>query len=452
MPMARISKPFTVQKRKDSRTYILTLTVASGLPRAVFQSWKRRSFTHFPDALAMYRRPGSKSFAERGAMALIEYLKKETDPRKTEFFSDDPMVGDWLKKFTVFEGNPRAARITAKNRPYSPKTIRGYFGLFNVYLKKDPLMKRHIRSLEQTDMLEFMSRIGEIRICLPKNPNAADGRDQFGHKMAGTRMFEYVIKFVRMAFREYGKTHSRWMNPFQSIDAPIAAESNPRDILTDAEVISLFSSKDVFHDRMEKAVCAAMYWAGLRRSEIFALRPEHLDWKTPKIRIEDAWKCFDSRKRELGDPKWHQKREIPFPIQLQEVIRDLWEEQGQHEFVFAWKKGFMKRPHISMMECDIPGPSWIKGRLCKWIARAGIDVSGRNIVPHSARHSLATILEQENVPLRYIQDLLGHSDYKTTKGYLHSVEGTLARIGNRISNHKVDEGAENESQLVACNI
>ncbi|MDR0599228.1 MAG: hypothetical protein LBG84_03985, partial [Treponema sp.] len=271
--MARISKPFVVQKRNDSQTFILTLTAASGLPRPAYRVWNRRSFTHFPDTLAMYRRPGSKAFAERGAVALIEYLKKEDDPRKTEFPSDDPLVGDWLRKFTVFEGNPRSARITAQNRPYSPATILCYQGMYNVYLKDDPLMRRHIKDLEQTDMLEFMSRIGEIKVCLPKKGvENKDGKWK-AHKMAGTRTFEKAVKFVRMAFREYGKTHPRWLNPFQSIDAPVSVKSNPRDILTDTEVVKLFSSKDVFKDKMEKAVCAAMYWAGLRRSEIFALRP-----------------------------------------------------------------------------------------------------------------------------------------------------------------------------------
>jgi integrase len=188
------------------------------------------------------------------------------------------------------------------------------------------------------------------------------------------------------------------------------------------------------------------YWAGLRRSEIFALRPKNLDWKTPKIRIENAWKNFGSEDREMGDPKWHKKREVPFPVQLQEAIRELWNEQGKHEFVFAWKKGFRKRHCLPMTECDIPGPGWAKGRLQKWIARAGIDVSGRHIVPHSARHSLASLLEKENVPLRYIQDLLGHSDYQTTKGYLHSVEGTLAKVGSRISGYKAETEAETQAE------
>jgi integrase len=202
--------------------------------------------------------------------------------------------------------------------------------------------------------------------------------------------------------------------------------------------MKLFSS-DAFPSKMEKAVCSAIYWAGLRRGEIFALAPENLDWKSPKIRIERGWKNFGSKDREIGDPKCHKKREVPFPIQLQEAIRELWEEQGQHEFVFAWRKGAVKRHRLSMAECDIPGPSWIRGRLKKWLAKAGINTAGRNIVPHSARHSLATILEQENISLRHIQDLLGHSDYMTTKGYLHTIEGTLERIGNRISGRQAPE-------------
>jgi integrase/recombinase XerD len=430
--MARLSKPYIIQKRNDSQTFILTLTIASGLPRHICQSWKRKSFIHFPDALAMYRRPASKTFADRGAMALVEYLKQETDPQKTELITDDPLVGDWLRKFTTYEGNPRSARLTGKNRPYSPKTIKGYQLMFNRYVKNDPINGRRMQNLEQTDMLEFMSRLGEIRIGLSRKDAKKNG-----YKLAGTVSFERILKFVRMAFREYGKTHPRWLNPFQSIDAPKAIDGSPRDILDDVEVIHLFNS-DAFADCMEKAVCSAMYWAGLRRSEIFALKPEHLDWKTPKIRIKNAWKDFDSKDREMGDPKWHKEREVPFPAQLQDAIRELWAEQGQHEYVFAWKKGVVKRSCLRMTECDIPGPSWIKGRMKKWLSRSGIDLSSRSIVPHSARHSLATMLEQENVSLRYIQDLLGHSDYKTTKGYLHSVEGTLTKIGNRINNHTAE--------------
>jgi hypothetical protein len=56
---------------------------------------------------------------------------------------------------------------------------------------------------------------------------------------------------------------------------------------------------------------------------------------------------------------------------LQEAIKKLWEENGKHEYVFSFANG------------KTPGPSWTKCRFKKWIARTGINLNGRKIVPHS---------------------------------------------------------------------
>ena len=139
-----------------------------------------------------------------------------------------------------------------------------------------------------------------------------------------------------------------------------------------------------------------MFLSGLRRAEIFALKPEDLDWKTPNITIENSWQLFETKDRIMGPPKGKKTREAPFDPILQEAIKKLWKENGQHAFVICEKSG------------RIPGPSWLRARFPKWLKRAGIELGGRNIVPHSSRHSLASMLEARNVPLRYIQDLLGH--------------------------------------------
>jgi integrase len=94
----------------------------------------------------------------------------------------------------------------------------------------------------------------------------------------------------------------------------------------------------VIKDPLDRAL--AMFWAGMRRGGIHALRPEDLNWKIPRIVIRRAWQRYDNpAARSLGDPKWHKVREIAFPVQLQEAIRELWAAYGQHEFVFCNVKG-----------------------------------------------------------------------------------------------------------------
>ena len=245
----------------------------------------------------------------------------------------------------------------------------------------------------------------------------------------GSRTFAGTVIFLRMVFREYQKKHKRWFNPFQDLDPP-SLNSIPRDAMQEDEFLKLFYP-GILQNTMELAVCACMFLSGLRRAEIAALKPDCLDWKTPKIMVKYSWQRYERNNRVLGPTKSKKVRDAPFDPILQEAIKKLWDENGRHEFVFSFKDGrYLKS-------------SWIEKRFPEWLKRAGIELGGRKIVPHSSRHSLASLLEERGISLRYIQEMLGHFDLKTTRRYLHSTEKTIRVIGQKITEARQQESYKN---------
>jgi site-specific recombinase XerD len=74
-------------------------------------------------------------------------------------------------------------------------------------------------------------------------------------------------------------------------------------------------------------------------------------------------------------------------------------------------------------------------------------LAGRDIVPHGGRHSLASALENDGVSLRQIQDMLGHSDLETTKGYLQDTADHINKMSKKINElaENPQKGLENPS-------
>lgn len=56
---------------------------------------------------------------------------------------------------------------------------------------------------------------------------------------------------------------------------------------------------------------------------------------------------------------------------------------------------------------------------------AGID---KHVTCHSLRHSFATIMLENGINSRVLQELMGHADVKTTERYTHVMDKDISRI------------------------
>ena len=144
-------------------------------------------------------------------------------------------------------------------------------------------------------------------------------------------------------------------------------------------------------------VIECLYSCGLRVSELCSLRLDAIDEKSAYLKV------MGKRSRE---------RIVPFGkkflVLLEKYLRfyrsKLNENTGDFTYLFLSKKGNpLTRQFV-----------W---KLIKDVARSsGIE---KNISPHTLRHSFATHLLQNGVDLRFIQELLGHTQLETTQIYTH---------------------------------
>jgi integrase/recombinase XerD len=144
-----------------------------------------------------------------------------------------------------------------------------------------------------------------------------------------------------------------------------------------------------------KAALGTAYGAGLRVSEVATLKVDDIDSARMLIRVEQG--------------KGRKDRNAMLSPQLLALLR-LWWREGKRRNVML--------PHGWLF----PGRSCTEPVSTRQINRAvheAAEIAGirKRVTPHTLRHSFATHLLEQDVDIRVIQVLLGHSKLDTTALY-----------------------------------
>lgn len=200
------------------------------------------------------------------------------------------------------------------------------------------------------------------------------------------------------------------VNPMDNITSPKIGKYLP-EVLTIEEVEKLleFNPKDAFTFR-NRCILELLYSTGLRITELVTLKFENISIDDALIKV-------------MG--KGSKERIVPmnditcdYLKKYIENIRPTMIKKEQTDYIFLNNHGKqLTRQAVFLM---------IKKRA----REVGIK---KDISPHTLRHSFATHLLQNGADIRFIQELLGHSDVATTEIYTHIANETLKNDYNDLN-------------------
>jgi integrase/recombinase XerD len=256
---------------------------------------------------------------------------------------------------------------------YSPSTIKTYLNEMAVFLKA---IKQHPADEFGTDRIKKY-----LQYCFEK-----------------LKLSENTIHSRLNALKFYYEQVLKKEKFFWEISRPKKPLLLPK-LLNERELKNLFNA---LANKKHKAMLFTAYSAGLRVSEIVNLKIADIDGKRMQIFIARA--------------KGKKDRYVNLSPVLLDILR-------------SYIKTYKPKPKIFLFESEQTNDCYptrtVQQVFTNAKNKAGIK---KEVGIHSLRHSFATHLLDKGTDIRYIKDLLGHFDIKTTERYLHVSKQKLVNI------------------------
>jgi integrase len=193
------------------------------------------------------------------------------------------------------------------------------------------------------------------------------------------------------------------------------------DTYTEAEVQQLLAA--IADDRLAHGWELAL--SGLRRGEITGLRWADMDLDAKTLTVANNRIAAGSRTVE-NDPKSQtSRRKLPLPNRLVSVLKAARKRQAAERLALGGAGGSW-----DYVVCNEAGQPYSPGVLSRYW-REAVEAAGlRHVKLHAARHTCATLMHLQGVPVAVIAAWIGHKDASLTmRLYAHSQFAALQDAG-----------------------
>ncbi len=266
----------------------------------------------------------------------------------------------------------------------SENTIESYQRDLTRYLKR--IREKEPDEIHQSDIVAHLSHLTSIGIS-----TASAARN-----LSAIRGFHKYLITDGLARTD----------PTVNLESPKGWKRLPQS-LSSADVDSLLNQPDVRVPLglRDKAMLELMYATGLRVSELVGLRMANINLERGFLVV--MGKGSKERAVPMGESAIESVR--AYILGARHVL--LRGADSDVLFISSKRRGITRQMFWE--------------RIKYYTARAGI---GKNISPHTLRHSFATHLLDNGADLRAVQAMLGHSDISTTQIYTHVSRERLKKI------------------------
>lgn len=197
-------------------------------------------------------------------------------------------------------------------------------------------------------------------------------------------------------------------NPFLDLELPKRA-ATAVEFYEREETAALYLALEAIAPKWRTLVELGMD-VGLRLGEIYGLHGHRVDWMRGRLNVIDVLTRDGLRQ---WPKSMKSRRTVPIPEATLEGMSKLMRERPREALVFTSPTGGQ------LDEGDFRNRVWYPA-----IAAAGV----RRFPPRIMRHTAASWLVQDAVPLYDVQALLGHEDYATTQRYAHLRPGAHDKV------------------------
>src|SRR6187551_3172958 len=264
-----------------------------------------------------------------------------------------------------------------------------------------PLRRRMIddmqlRNLAPRTIKAYVSRVGTFARHFGRSPEALGPDDVRAYLL-------HLVQEKRVSWTVYNQTVAALKFLYEvTLERPgvlqrVRCPKQPKRLPV---VLSLEETARFFAAIVglkHRAILMTAYAAGLRISEVVALRLDDIDSQRMVLRVRQG--------------KGSRDRYVMLSPRLLALLREYWKAARPSEWLFPG---------------DVPGRPLTASTVHRVCVQAARDAGlGKHVTVHTLRHSFATHLLEAGTDIRTIQVLLGHANLSSTARYTRVSNGLI---------------------------